>query len=155
MEKKKVININSEEVLDIDPSLISSVKLLSGSVIKVLDKGEFKEENIESNPPICEICHLPKYNINKNENVFRGGKKSKEEIIIEGESTEEKKEVLRGPNGMPLLGEILTGSNLYNDDNNNDTNFPQVEKIPVSTPTVPINQPVPSITKTEAQPQVQ
>ena len=33
----------------------------------------------------------------------------------------EKKEVLRGPNGMPLLGDIISGKNIAN---NNNTNPP-------------------------------
>ena len=90
MEQTKIIYMNPEEVTKIDPSLVESVTMTTGSIIKVLDKGDSLNSNLE----ICEKCHLPKLPKNTTENVFRGRKKEeeeKEEIKIEGEATEEKK----------------------------------------------------------------
>ena len=110
---------------------------------------EFYEENIESTYPICERCGLPKAQVYTTENVFRGGQNGEnqeEEVVVEGETAEENKEVLRGPNGMPLLGEILSGGNLAQEQNNYNNNIPQnipvPAKIPVQTPVVPVAQPV-------------
>ena len=126
MEKKKYIN--PEDVKYIDPSMFDSVILTNGSLIKVFDQG-FKGENAIRN------YNAPK---NINENIFRGRNQRLEEVILKGEATEEKKEVLRGPNGMPLLGDIISGGNFSEDYNNTNINVPPVEKIPVSVPTIPI-----------------
>ncbi len=154
MEQRKVIYMNPEQAKELDPSLIDSVMLTTGSIIKVFDQGEaeeFQEENISSNQPICENCHLPIDITNNTENVFRGGKQGEEEVAVEAEQTEETKEVLRGPNGMPLLGEILSGGEY----NNYNTEVPPTEQIPVQEPSIPINQPVPPIEKPIVQPPVQ
>ena len=148
--------MNPEQAQEIDPSLIDSVTLTTGSVIKVLAQGEaeeFQEENIVSNQPICDNCHLPIDATYNNENVFRGGKQGEEEVVVEAEQTEENKEVLRGPNGMPLLGEILSGGD-YANNNNNNINVPPMEQIPIQEPSIPINQPVPPVEKPIVQPQI-
>ena len=121
MEQENVVYMTSEEAQNIDPSLIDSVTLTTGSIVKVEDQaeaGDYQEEYVESNEPICENCGLPKCTSYQGENVFRGGQQGEEvqeeeqqEVVVEGEEAE-KKEVLKGPNGMPLLGEILTGGNL-------------------------------------------
>ena len=71
MEQTKIIYMNPEEVTKIDPSLVESVTMTTGSIIKVLDKSD----SLISNPEICEKCHLPKLPKNTTENVFRGRKK--------------------------------------------------------------------------------
>ena len=136
MEQTKIIYMNPEEVTKIDPSLVESVTMTTGSIIKVLDKND----SLNSNPEICEKCHLSKLPKYTTENVFRGRKKDEEEeeIKIEGEATEEKKEVLRGPNGMPLLGDIISGKNIAN---NNNTNPPVQPKENIQKQTMPIPQP--------------
>ena len=149
MEQQNVIYMTPEEAQNVDPAAIDTVTLTTGSVIQVADQGEaeeFQEENIESNLPICEKCGLPKRPTNEKENIFRG-KKQEEEIKVE-EQTEDKKEVLRGPNGMPLLGDILSGNNMTNQPNNynNQVNVPPVEKNQMQP------QPVPPMVKPVIQP---
>ena len=146
MEQPKVIYMSPEQAKEVDPSLVDSVTMTTGSIIKVLESGNSQTSNLE----ICEKCHLPKRPKNTTENVFRARKEEKEEekieekeeIKVEGETlgTEEKKEVLRGPNGMPLLGDLISGKNLTNNDNINNN-------ISANIPAQPIektqNQPVP------------
>ncbi len=150
MEQKKVVYMTPEEVHEIDPSMIDSVTMTTGSIIKILgESSQFKEEVVESNQQICEKCGLPKRPTNEKENIFRG-KKQEEEIKVE-EQTEDKKEVLRGPNGMPLLGDILSGNNMTNQPNNynNKVNVPPVEKNQMQP------QPVPPMIKPVIQPKPQ
>jgi hypothetical protein len=45
MEQKKVIYMNPEEVTKIDPSLVESVTMTTGSIIKVLDKNDSLNSN--------------------------------------------------------------------------------------------------------------
>ena len=97
MEQPKVIYMSPEQAKEVDPSLVDSVTMTSGSIIKVLDSGNSQTSNLE----ICEKCHLPKRPKNTTENVFRARKEEKEEekieekeeIKVEGETlgTEEKK----------------------------------------------------------------
>ena len=155
MEQENVVYMTSEEALNIDPSLIDSVTLTTGSIVKVEDQGEpeeYQEEYVESNEVICGHCGLPKCTSYQDENVFRGAKQGEEvqeeeqqEVVVEGEEAEGK-EVLKGPNGMPLLGDILSGGNLTNDENNYNNNMnvqPEkpVNQIPVQIPTIPVNPP--------------
>ena len=146
MEQQNVIYMTPEEAQNVDPASIDTVTLTTGSVIQVADQGEaeeFQEENIESNIPICEKCGLPKDVSNTTENVFRAApegetQEEEQEVVVEAEAGEEQKEVLKGPNGMPLLGEIISGGNLTDQNNyyNNTANRTQVQ-----VPTVPVNQP--------------
>ena len=132
MDKKKILYMTPEQAQEVDPSLIDSVTLTTGSIVKIINQesnSEFKEE-------ICEKCGLPKsVNETVQENVFRGENK---EIKVEAESTEEKKEVLRGPNGMPLLGDILSGNNNIAQQNQQNINPQQP---PSTLPVNPIPQP--------------
>ena len=134
MEENKILYMNPDQAKDVDPSLINSITLTTGSIIKVIDQGEaevFQEEAVNPNQIICEKCGLPKDTTpEKTENVFRG------------------KEVLKGPNGMPLLGDLLSGNNLTN---NNTVNVPvapiqppkpiqpQVQKPIIPPPKGPLN----------------
>ena len=149
MEQPKVIYMSPEQAKEVDPSLVDSVTMTSGSIIKVLDNGNSQTSNLE----ICEKCHLPKRPKNTTENVFRARKEEKEEekieekeeIKVEGETsgTEEKKEVLRGPNGMPLLGDLISGKNLTNNNNINNIN-PNIPVQPIEktqNQSVPLTQP--------------
>ena len=136
--------MEQQNVTDMTPKEAKNVT--TGSTTQIVDQGkaeEFQEENIESNLQICEICGLPKVASNTTENVFRAApegetQEEKEEVVVEAEAGEEQKEVLKGPNGMPLLGEIISGGNLPGQNNyyNNTANNTQVQ-----VPTVPVNQP--------------
>ena len=148
MEQPNVIYMTPEEAQNVDPASIDTVTMTTGTIVKVADQGEdeeFQEENIESNMPICEKCGLPKDISNTTENVFRAApegeiKEEEQEVEVEGEAGEEQKEVLKGPNGMPLLGEIISGGNLTDQNNyyNNTGNNTQIQ-IPV--PSVQVNPP--------------
>ena len=154
MEQQNVIYMTPEEVQNVDPTTIDTVTMTTGTIIKVADQGEsneFQEENVEENVQICEHCGLPKYDSNTTENVFRAqpqgegeAQEEGQEVEVEGEAGEEQKEVLKGPNGMPLLGDIISGGNLTNEQNNyynNNANIKPVEPIPVQTPQIPVNPP--------------
>ena len=145
MDKQNVIYMTPKEIKNIEPSSIDTMTMTSGTLIKIAKQegtDKFQEEKIESNVPICERCGLPKYASNTAQNVFRAKpqgetQEEQQEVVVEGEEAEEQKEVLRGPNGMPLLGEIISGGNLPDQNNyyNHNTNGP------IQTPTVPINPP--------------
>ena len=123
------------------------------------EEAEFQEENIESmqSPIICEHCGLPKYMQYAEENVFRGG--NKVEIETENVEEEEQKQVLRGPNGEPLLNDILTGGDYTNQQEGyNDNNYvePAEEQIKIPDPVItPIQPPVQPQVQPPVQPQVQ
>ena len=110
------------EIRSIDPSRIESLTMASGQVVRVRQGNQCKGN-------ICHHCGLPK-NFAQINNQQRGnivlrsrkkevteennGKEKVEETVeinVEGQPQEEsgKKEVLRGPDGKPLLIDIITG----------------------------------------------
>ena len=139
MDEKNIKYITREELRNIEPSLISSMTLSSGTVIIVNPEAEM-ETNEFGEEKLCDQCSLyTKYYNQPNENVVLRAKK---EIKSKGENIEgnleidvtaqqegqsaPKKEVLRGADGKPLLMDILTG-NTVNQDNQLDPQ-PKIEE---------------------------
>lgn len=118
-----------EQIKNLDPSLIDFMTMSTGLIIKVEHKPttcEFQEEQVYSNPNICQHCGKYKILLSSNTNVLRAGKKDgsqtealEEQIELEGQLEGEQKEVLRGPDGKMLLNDTLTGGYTYEGENNN------------------------------------
>ena len=135
MEQGKVQYMTPEQVRSLDPSLIDYMTMSSGSIIKVGKQQkscEFQEEKVcpkQIVPVICRHCgkyKLPSNTFQNNRVVLRGGKKganeaekgeenveNQNEVEIVGQPEGEQQEVLRGPDGKPLLSDILAGGDYY------------------------------------------
>ena len=128
MEQDNVQYLSPEQAKNIDPSLIDSVTMNSGTIIKVKDGSracEFQEE-ICDDQNICPKCggYRIQQGMTQNyQNVFRAGKNAGDEnteqinaeVEVEAQQQAEgnEQEVLRGPDGKPLLNDLLTGGEVY------------------------------------------
>ena len=168
---EKVVYMTPEEIRNLDRSKIYSMQMTSGDVFLVTHekegcpcnektteirlrarKGEEKEETEEKPEEKTEEKPEEKTEEKKEETA-----EEKVEIDIEGQPQEEndKKEVLRGPDGKPLLNEMLVyGGMTY--DNQEQANDNNVNLYPIPQHYEPIVQPnMPGTKNTEYQPQPQ
>ena len=168
---EKVVYMTPEEIRNLDRSKIYSMQMTSGDVFLVTHekegcpcnektteirlrarKGEEKEETEEKPEEKTEEKQEEKTEEKKEETA-----EEKVEIDIEGQPQEEndKKEVLRGPDGKPLLNEMLVyGGMTY--DNQEQANDNNVNLYPIPQHYEPIVQPnMPGTKNTEYQPQPQ
>lgn len=108
MEGNAVQYMTQEEVRSLDPSQIASMTMTSGSVIVV-------------NHDLANMnYYYPQVDYQTNQNVVLRAKKTEnvqedEKVeVVDAQPQEEatNKEVLRGPDGKPLLIDIITGQNL-------------------------------------------
>ena len=155
-EKDKFVKtlVNGEREFQKEINKLNGSKTLSGQVVfKLYDTygfpPEVTKELAEENGYEVDLKEFEKL-FKEHQEKSRAGSEAKFKGGL-AEQTEETKEVLRGPNGMPLLGEILSGGEY----NNYNTEVPPTEQIPVQEPSIPINQPVPPIEKPIVQPPVQ
>ena len=135
MEQGKVQYMTPDQVRSLDPSLIDYMTMSTGSIIKVgkpQQSCEFQEEKVcpkQIVPVICRHCgkyKLPSNTFQNNRVVLRAGKKdaneaekgeenieNQNEAELEAQPEGEQQEVLRGPDGKPLLSDILAGGDYY------------------------------------------
>ena len=147
MEESNIKYMTKEDIRNIDPSQIVSIRMTSGSVL-ILKQGNNQEENnlkkenqLESNARIptgnnssiyvqegvgkpCKHCGKSYriFEVNKQDYAIDSQKKKNVEIEEQcpHEEKKEEKEVLRGVDGKPLLNDILTGEELVSQENNKD-----------------------------------
>ena len=128
MEGRNVIYMTPEEVRNLDKSQIASMTMTSGDVLiinndSVMGSDEFAEENVINQQSYELTSNVPGQNYilrTKKEKTVEEGEgveKIEEKVEIEVEPQPEteanqKGEVLRGPDGKPLLNDILTGGEL-------------------------------------------
>ena len=169
MEDPKIIYMTREEIRGIDRSKIQSMQMTSGATILI----SHEKENIDNSNEINQEVRLrarkevkeeekeedkPTEKKEESNNEKKEEKKEeKVEIEIEGQPEEEKdkKDVLRGPDGKPLLSEMLMygGMDYTNQGQSNENN---VNLYPVPQNYEPVVQPnMPGTKNTEYPPQVQ
>ena len=129
MEGRNVIYMTPEEVRNLDKSQIASMTMTSGDVLiinndSVMEGDEFAEENVINQESYELTSKVPGQNYilrTKKEKTVEEGEggveKIEEKVEIEVEPQPETEanqngEVLRGPDGRPLLNDILTGGDV-------------------------------------------
>ena len=124
MEQQYIQYISREDARNIDPSLIDYMTMSNGTLIKVEDQ--------PCSGHICQNCGRQSQIMYQNI-AFRGKNTSNKtqeeeqtEIQAEGQE-EEQKDVLRGPDGKPLLSDILSGGDYLNNEQINQENNNQNE----------------------------
>ena len=176
MEEQKFMYMTPEEIRGIDFTQISSMKMTSGATFYISENMGYQqgEEGYENNEPSSEINFRarkqvkddddqenPKEKEEKKEEEKKEEEETEEkdeekvEIEIGGEPNEgeDKKEILRGPDGKPLLSEMLIygGLDYGNQEQTNDKN---VNLYPVPQNIEPVIQPnMPGTKSTEYEPQ--
>ena len=114
MEQQYIQYLSPEEIRNIDPSLIDFMTMTNGTIIKVGNHPSLSEFTEEQICPHCTNCSKNKM---MTPNIVLRGK------TVEGQAEDEQKEVLRGPDGKPLLSDILSGGDyLEGDQVNQDQN---------------------------------
>lgn len=108
MEGNKVEYITRDQIKDLDPSLIVSMTMTSGSILV------FNHELGDMNYYASQANYQTNQNLilraKKAENPEEEEKVQLEEVLPQEETGN--KQVLRGPDGKPLLMDMLTGDNL-------------------------------------------
>ena len=113
MEGNKVRYMTPNEIRTLDPSQISSMTMTTGATIYV-------NQSQTCSGPICNNCRMR--NLQNQNYILRAKKEIKVQGGEDGEKIEENVEidvqpqqegenndqVLRGPDGMPLLNDIIT-----------------------------------------------
>jgi hypothetical protein len=177
---EKVVYMTPEEIRNLDRSKIYSMQMTSGDVFLITHEKEEtqlnqQKEGCPCNEKTSEIRLRARKGEEKEETEEKPEEKTEEkpeekteekkeetaeekvEIDIEGQPQEEndKKEVLRGPDGKPLLNEMLVyGGMTY--DNQEQANDNNVNLYPIPQHYEPIVQPnMPGTKNTEYQPQPQ
>ncbi len=118
MEQGKVLYMTPEEVRNLDKSQIASMTMTTGSIIIVNHENQFKEENM-----IDQYSYQMNPNLTDNNFILRAKKgedgevKDEEKVEVQMEAQPEVegngKEILRGPDGKPLLHDIITGGDYF------------------------------------------
>lgn len=133
-----------EEVRNLDKSQIASMTMTTGSIIIVNHENQFKEENM-----IDQYSYQMNPNLTDNNFILRAKKgedgevKDEEKVEVQMEAQPEVegngKEILRGPDGKPLLHDILTGEDYF--DQGQQEQPPMIEENPNPQDNIPQQEP--------------
>ena len=181
MEDQKIIYMTREEIKGLDRSKIQSMQMTSGATILISHENENIDYSNNENQPEIKLRARKEVkneeekeeekpeekkeeeNPKEEEKPKEEGKEEKVEIEIEAEGKEEKdkKEVLRGPDGKPLLSEMLIYGGVdygaqgqTNDNNVNLYPVPQNYE-PIIQPNMPGNKNIEYPPQVQPQPQPQ
>ena len=147
MERSNVLYMTPDEVRNLDKSQIASMTMTSGSIIFVNHENQFIEENMIDQNSYQMYPNLTDNNFilraKKGEDGEEGEVKDEGKVEVQMEEQPEveegkAKEILRGPDGKPLLNDILTGGDFLDqgqqeqpptieENTNQQDNIPQQE----------------------------
>ena len=177
MESQKIMYITPDEIRGLDFTQISSMQMKSGDAFLISENIglQHEEKDKGNNEPSSEIKLRARKEVkDEEEKQEEKAEEKKEEekpeekpeekdeekieIEIEGQPNEgeEKKEILRGPDGKPLLSEMLIYGGLDYGTVQEQANNENVNLYPVPQNYEPVVQPnMPGTKNTENQPQPQ